>query len=177
MRSARSVQLMLGAAACGGLLLAASATLDERPLVVWNATDSAPKGLYRVHPLAAAEIQVGELVILRPDASDAALFAERGYLPADVPLLKRIAAVAGQLVCEHNRALTIDGKHVADALPTDGRGRRLNAWNGCRRVLDDEVFVLMADVPASLDGRYFGPTPLRSVTGRATPIWTWDGHR
>ena len=30
------------------------------------------------------------------------------------------------------------------------------------------------DEPASLDGRYFGPIPLRAITGRAKPLWTFD---
>jgi type IV secretory pathway protease TraF len=34
------------------------------------------------------------------------------------------------------------------------------------------MVALNADVPTSLDGRYFGPLPLSSVIGRALPLWT-----
>jgi len=33
------------------------------------------------------------------------------------------------------------------------------------------LFLLMADSPASFDGRYFGPTMPRLIVGKATPLW------
>ena len=161
----------------GLALLLASATVGAQPLLVWNATASAPIGLYRVRPVRNRPLRIGELVLIRPDAASARLYAERGYLPLGVPLLKRVVAVAGQSVCERDGVLSIDGQHVADALPADGRGRPLVAWSGCRPLRDGELFALMVDVSASLDGRYFGPTPIRSAIGRATPLWTLSAHR
>lgn len=161
----------------GFALLLLSATIGAQPLLVWNATASAPIGFYRVRPIGVQPPRIGELVLIRPDATSARLYAERGNLPLGVPLLKRVIAVAGQSVCERDGVLSIDGRHVADALPTDGRGRPLVAWSGCRPLRDGEVFVLMATVTASLDGRYFGPTPIRSVIGRATPLWILGKQR
>lgn len=166
------------ASTLGGLaLLLASATMGAQPLLVWNATASAPIGFYRVQPAGNRPLRIGELVLIRPDAENARLYADRDYLPLGVPLLKRVAAITGQPVCEQEGVLSIDGRHVADALPTDGRGRPLVAWSGCRPLCDGELFVLMATVPASLDGRYFGPTPIRSVVGRATPLWITGEQR
>lgn len=173
----RSRWRVLSGMLIGLALLLASVTVGAQPLLVWNATASAPIGLYRVLPLASRPFRIGELVLIRPDAANARLYAERGYLPLGVPLLKRVVAVAGQSVCERDGTLSIDGRHVADALPTDGRGRPLVAWSGCRPLRDGEFFVLMAEVPASLDGRYFGPTEVLSVVGRATPLWILDAHR
>ena len=175
--SRRSRWCVFGSMIVGLALLLASATIGAQPLLVWNATASAPIGFYRVRPIGVQPPRIGELVLIRPDATSARLYAERGYLPLDVPLLKRVAAVAGQRVCERDGALSIDGRHVADALPTDGQGRPLAAWSGCRPLRDGELFVLMVDVPASLDGRYFGPTPIRSVIGHATPLWILDEHQ
>ena len=36
-------------------------------------------------------------------------------------------------------------------------------WQGCRRIGDDELFLMNFDVPDSVDGRYFGPFPRGSV--------------
>jgi conjugative transfer signal peptidase TraF len=152
------------------LLLVSAACVH--PLIVWNATASAPVGFYRVLPAGQGPLRTGEFVLVRLDASTEHLYARRGYLPLGVPLLKRIAAASGQRVCERDGKLSIDGRHVADALSVDGRGRPLIPWHGCRRLQDGEVFLLMADIPASLDGRYLGPTPVRSVLGRAVPLWT-----
>jgi conjugative transfer signal peptidase TraF len=159
----------------GVALLLVSAT-GVHPLIVWNATASAPVGFYRVLPTGQKPLRMGELVLDWLDASAADLYARRGYLPLGVPLLKRIAAVSGQLICEQDGKLSIDGRHVADALRADGRGRPLIPWQGCRRLRDGEVFLLMADIPASLDGRYLGPTPIRSVLGRAVPLWTIEAR-
>jgi conjugative transfer signal peptidase TraF len=155
-----------------GMALLLVSAAGVHPLIIWNATASAPVGFYRVLSAGQGPLGTGELVLARPDASAAQLYARRGYLPLGVPMLKRIAAVSGQLICEQDGKLSIDGRHVADALPADGRGRPLIPWRGCRRLQDGEVFLLMADIPASLDGRYLGPTPIRSVLGRAVPLWT-----
>jgi conjugative transfer signal peptidase TraF len=165
---------IFGTLAGVALLLASAAGVQ--PLIVWNATASAPIGFYRVLPSGRGPLRNGELVLVQLDTPDAHLYAGRGYLPFGVPLLKRIAATTGQLVCEQNGKLSIDGRHVADALPADGRGQPLIPWHGCRLLQEGEVFLLMADIPASLDGRYLGPTPVRSVLGRAVPLWTAEAH-
>ena len=161
--------VIIGMLAGIAFLVASAAGLH--PLIVWNATASAPIGFYRLQPVGEGPLRNGDLVLVWPDAASAQLYAERGYLPLGVPLLKRIAATAGQIVCEQDGMVSIDGRHVADALPADGRGRPLIPWRGCRPLRDGEVFLLMADVPASLDGRYLGPTSVGSVLGRATPLW------
>jgi conjugative transfer signal peptidase TraF len=154
-----------------GVVLAITSSLVEpRPILVWNATASAPRGLYCIAPLTG--LQGGDLVLVQPDSASAALYAERGYLPLGVPLLKRVGALRGMRVCEHAGDVTIEGRHVANALPTDGWGRPMTAWSGCRSLRDGEFFALNADVPTSLDGRYFGPSLLSSVIGRAIPVWT-----
>ena len=87
----------------GPLLLAASA-VQARPLVVWNATASTPVGLWRVLSGATRkQLRVGNCVLFWPDRRNAQLFARRGNRPHSVPLLKRVAAIAGQTICERDR--------------------------------------------------------------------------
>lgn len=139
------------------------------PLLLWNASASAPVGLYRV--ISSAPIQRGDMVLVRTPDSVRDLAAEHGYLPLNVPLVKRVAALAGDMVCAIGDDLSINGKWVASRLERDHLGRPLPHWEGCRR-LGDEVFPLMADVPTSFDGRYFGPVPTSAVIGRLVPLWT-----
>jgi conjugative transfer signal peptidase TraF len=160
---------ILPAGMLGLALLAGSAVATPRPLLAWNATASAPIGFYRVQP--AGTLYIGELVLARPPAPLAVLFARRGYLPLGVPLLKHVAALAGDRVCRTGLRITIDGRFVALALARDHLGRPLPGWSGCRRLADGEVFLLNADVPVSLDGRYFGPLSITAIVGRATPLW------
>ena len=55
-----------------------------------------------------------------------------GYLPRGVPLLKHVAALAGQTVCRIGRSVTVDAIEMGDARERDGRGRALPVWEGCR---------------------------------------------
>src|SRR5512132_3425293 len=56
------------------------------PWLVWNASASAHIGLYRVVP--GADVERGDMVLVRPPESVRQLAAERGYLPQKVPLVK-----------------------------------------------------------------------------------------
>src|SRR3546814_5334919 len=90
--------------------------------------------------------------------------AERGYLGRDVPLLKHVAAKAGQRVCRIGANVGVDGRAVTVALIRDRNGRSLPAWQGCRTLAAGELLLLNPDHPDSLDGRYFGPLPDRKST-------------
>ena len=141
------------------------------PRLIWNASASIPVGLYRLHKIDTPEI--GELVAVAPPEPIARYLAERNYLPRKVPLLKHAAALSGQMVCRAGTLITIDGKEVATALDRDKQGHELPIWSGCHR-LAGEVFLLNADIPDSLDGRYFGALPADTILGAVTPIWTRD---
>jgi type IV secretory pathway protease TraF len=88
-----------------------------------------------------------------------------------VPLLKPVAAVAGEQVCIEQRWLQIQGTWVGPVLH-EAHGMALPQWRGCHIVQEGDVFLASA-VPNSLDSRYFGPVPITSLTGQATPLFTW----
>jgi conjugative transfer signal peptidase TraF len=159
------------AAACALCGYAAGAPgSPQRAVFIWNATASAPIGLYRV--MHSRALSRGDLVLAVPAPSLAAFAARRGYLPRGIPLVKRIAAAAGDAVCARGDAIFIDGRFAAARLAADGNGRQLPSWSGCRTLRSGEVFLLMANVRASFDGRYFGPTPASQVVGLLDPLWT-----
>ncbi|GAA4411062.1 hypothetical protein GCM10011450_28700 [Advenella faeciporci] len=111
------------------------------------------------------------IVLARLPADAAALAAQRGYLPAHIPLLKRVGAVASQHVCIIAGQVRIDGVPMAVALSADRLGRPLPSWAHCRLLLEDELFLLSATNPASFDSRYFGPVSASVVIGVARPVW------
>lgn len=152
-----------------GLGLIGLATLARpAPWLVWNASASAPMGFYRVLPGDAVR---GDLVLVRTPESARQLAAERGYLPHDVPLVKRAAALDGDTVCAAGDAISINGRVVAKRLARDRLGRPLPTWSGCHLLDGGEVFLLMEGVSDSFDGRYFGPTPTAAIIGRLAPLW------
>src|SRR5690606_8428551 len=111
------------------------------------------------------------LVLIRLPREAKSLAAQRGYLPANVPLLKSVAAVAPQRVCVQGSQVRIDGVLVARRLRWDRQGRALPDWQSCRRLVGDELFLLSSSNPASFDSRYFGPVSADAVIGRAQPLW------
>lgn len=151
--------------AVGGLSL-----VPITPRLIWNASASTPVGLYALDP--ADRLEVTDLVALHAPEPLAGFLATRGYLPPGVLLLKRVLGLPGQSVCRNGRTITVDGVEMGEALARDHDGRDLPAWQGCRRIGADEVFLMNWQVPDSLDGRYFGPIPRASIVGRATPVLT-----
>lgn len=142
---------------------------DPAPRLVWNASASVPIGLYRV---TGGTPQRSDLVLALPPPTVRRLAAERGYLTAGVPLVKRIAATTGDIVCAADQTLFINGVAVATMLASDGRGRPMPQWHGCVTLGADSVLLLLADVPTSFDGRYFGPSRRTDLRGRLVPLWT-----
>lgn len=163
--------------ACGLAALAWASFVHPFPRLIYNPSDSVPVGWYRVDPLRhrpdspPRPLSVGSIVLasLPPDA--AALAARRGYLPAGVPLLKRVGAVAPQEVCIAGGIVRIDGVPSAAVLRADRWGRPLPSWQQCRRLEPGELFLLSVTNPASFDGRYFGPVRASAVIGVAHSVW------
>ena len=160
--------LALVALGCG---IAATIAVLPRPLLVWNASASAPIGLYSVG--GADHIAKGDMVVARLAEPYRSLAAKRHYLPANVPLVKRVAAVPGDRICARGNLLFVNGRPVAARLGIDARGRAMPWWRGCVRLRGDQLLLLMTDSPASFDGRYFGASAHRDVIGRARLLWAW----
>lgn len=154
----------------GGALVALTAplALDPVPRLVWNASASAPIGLWRITP--AAPIGVGDHVLVEPPPAVRRLAAQRHYLPANVPMIKAVAAVSGDKVCAAGPWIEVNDRPVALRRAADRRGRKLPWWSGCQRLSNGAIF-LLNPAPDSFDGRYFGPVSKAAVIGKAAPLW------
>lgn len=161
-RRGSAVAVLVGAL---GLTLAA----PIRPLLVWNATPSAPVGLYAIS--APHDVARGDMVIARLSPPWRALADARRYVPASVPLVKRVAAQPGDTVCARGNAIFIDGNLRARRRLFDGHGLLMPWWQGCT-TLREGMVLLLNDNPASFDGRYLGPTKRGDIVGRAHLLWS-----
>lgn len=159
----------VGPASVLGVLACLATLPTPTPIAMWNASASMAIGLYLVAPSGPA--RRGDVVIVALPRDASALAAKRGYLPARVPAIKRIAAVAGDEVCARGDQLFVNGRIVAARLRADAQGRPLQQWRACRR-LGDEILVL-GDGRRSFDGRYFGPIARDAVIGLARLVWAW----
>ena len=161
--------------ACMGISLAAlcmPAMVQVPVRLVYNPSHSVARGWYRIEP--PDSLHVGSIVLVRLPADAVALAAQRGYLPAGIPLLKRIGAMAPQSVCVRGSVVRIDGASVAAVLAQDGTHRPMPTWTQCRTLAEDELFLLSNAHPASFDSRYFGPVHASAVIGSAHALCTWN---
>ncbi|MBA1263228.1 S26 family signal peptidase [Ectopseudomonas chengduensis] len=169
---------LAGLSAVGLAALAWASFVQPLPRLIYNPSDSVPVGWYRVEPLQPRAgslprpLSVGSIVLVRLPADATALAAQRGYLPAHIPLLKRVGAVAPQHACIVADQVRINGAPVATVLPADRLDRPLPSWLQCRPLAEDELFLLSVTNPASFDSRYFGPVSASAVIGVARPIWS-----
>lgn len=159
------------AIACVGLMAALGATsvTAPRPRLVWNASASAPIGLYAVGD--AADLARGDMVIARLPDEFRMFAARRHYLPANVPLVKRVAAIPGDKMCAVGARIFVNGRLIASRLARDGPGRVMPRWTGCARLAEGRYFLLMAESGASFDGRYFGVSEASDIVGKARLLW------
>ena len=160
----------LAATALAVLVIGGISVTEIAPRLIWNASASLPLGLYRVEP--PINLALGDLVAVTLPAPLAQFVTARGYIGPGVPLLKRVAALPGTRVCREETTITVDSQAVGEARERDSLGRPLPVWRGCRLIVGGEIFLMNRDVGDSLDGRYFGPLPLGSVTARIVRLWT-----
>lgn len=141
--------------------------------IIYNPTESAPKGYYL---MVNSPIQKGDYVLAGIPKIARKLAANRQYLPMDIPILKPVRAQRGDHVCVKKYQLLINGKHMARLLEKDSRGRILVSWRGCRSLTEGEFFLLSTYSPVSFDSRYFGPVNRNMVIGKAVPLWIFEGQ-
>ena len=145
----------------GGLVLAA--VLSTR-WVRLNGSPSVPRGVYRLADVAPP-LARGTLVVLPVPVS------VQPWHSRWMPLLKPVAAIAGDVVCVQDLGLWINGE-LYGLVWRDAEGKPLPQWTGCLIVQDGTVF-LASRAPNSLDGRYWGLTPVAHLTAQAIPLVTW----
>lgn len=138
----------------------------------WNASPSAPRGLWRLDrerswkrgDFVFACLPAGELVELA---------LARNYVPSGTcpsgaaPVLKRVAGLPGDAVRIEVDGVTINDVMVPATAPSqlDARGRQLPDATGYQRLLRDEVLLLSDRHGGGFDGRYWGALPTHAVLG------------
>lgn len=165
---ARRRMALLAFSALVAVPLAASACWRPPVLLLWNASASVPPGLYAVRH--DRPVRSGDLVAAAIPGTVRQLAASRRYLPAGVPVVKRVAAGPGDRVCARGPEIRINGRPAALRRRRDPAGRTMPWWTGCRGLGPGQIF-LLADNALSFDGRYFGTSSKKDVAGRAQLLW------
>lgn len=136
-----------------------------------NITPSEPVGFYR---RIDGKPERDALVLLKQPQNRRASVL-RPYLPINLPLIKRVAAITSDIVKIDRSGVRINGVYWPDSAPLshDRGGRMLTAYPfGTYRVASSELWV-MSNNPRGLDSRYFGPVHVGSVISPLVPVMTW----
>lgn len=158
--------LTLGGAALGLLALA---SVERDPKVLYNPSLSAPIGWYEI--TQTEEYFVGDLVAAWLPKDAEILAQRRGYLPENTPVIKTIAAAAGDEYCVKDDALKIVGQPDRLILSTDSQGRDMpGQLEGCRRLKSGKFLLVSNLIETSFDSRYFGEVDRSELIGRAELI-------
>jgi conjugative transfer signal peptidase TraF len=164
--TAKHRKIMLAMTTIGIAFLAVKPLINPLPLVIWNASESAPIGLYLV---AKRQPKIGEIAVIKPTDWVQIYASSRGYLPQDVWLLKPNYAVHPSIICRFGPHVFVNGKQVAKAKIVDKMHRVLKVWKGCIVLSSTQYFVLGRHRD-SFDSRYFGPVEQSQVVGTAFPL-------
>jgi conjugative transfer signal peptidase TraF len=147
-----------------------------------NESPSLPIGIWRVSPLDH-DLRRDDIVSFCPPDSSA--FREvrgRDYVGRGLceegyePLLKPVAAVAGDHLSRTDEGISINGHLIANSkrLDRDGSGRPLPSPGANNLIVaKDEVWVISSYNPLSFDSRYFGPVPISKIEGLARPLFVF----
>ena len=135
-----------------------------------NISPSTPLGLYRLAAVTRP-LTHGTLVVLPVPVS-----IQPWHSPW-VPLLKPVAAVAGDVVCVWGGTLWVwtqpgSPPRWYGLVWQQAQGKMLPRIDGCLAVEAGHIFLASA-ARNSLDSRYFGTVPVTTITAQAVPLFTW----
>ena len=161
-------------------VVAAAAMAHVGYSVTANLTPSVPVGLYVAdHRIGA--ITRGEIVSFGPHNAAARYGFQRGWIKPGGTYIKRVAAIAGDMVCVDNEltvATNVAGKlgaleRIGPVAEVDRNGRPLpHELEGCHRVPAGYFLPVGDGLPNSYDGRYYGFVPVLAVQATLSPMWT-----
>jgi conjugative transfer signal peptidase TraF len=149
-----------------------------------NETSSAPIGLWRVAPVAGPLTRGAYVSFCPPDTPIFRLAQERGYLAKGAcasgfqPLLKPVAAIAGDRIVLDEKGLWVNGELISNsrAEDQDRLGRPLPTLSFRSAIVPrGEVWLLSSFHASSFDSRYFGPVNVVGIEEIATPMWVSSG--
>ena len=148
--------------------------------LTYNHTPSVPAGIWIEAEASPKSPAMGEVVRICLDPDHQAEYRERGFLKwglecnGSEALLKPVGALSGTLYSVSEQGILINGKLIPETAPLKqgGDGKPLR-WGGGGIVPPGHV-LLIAQMPTSLDSRYFGPVAIDRIQATMRPVWTWQ---
>jgi conjugative transfer signal peptidase TraF len=149
-----------------------------------NFTASMPLGIYRLDHVAPSAMQRGMLVAVCAPAGAAEQGRRLRYIATGVcsgnsePLLKTIAAIAGDIITVGSDGVSVNGHLLRNSKPleVDSSGRPMTRWPIGRYRISRGAVWLYANHERSWDSRYWGPVPTRNILASVAPVVVIGRH-
>ena len=137
--------------------------------LVYNSTASVPVGWYLL--ITPNDISKGDMVVFTLPEKMQVLAEERGWLPRNTKLLKRVGAIAGEIYgVNQSQQFYVGGVYCGQARSVDGKGRKMPSLSHGGHIVEKDSFLPVGDNPKSFDGRYYGTVPLSCVEYKAVMV-------
>jgi signal peptidase I len=138
-----------------------------------NTSRSVSTGIWKIDAISGTA-QKGDYAVIPPDAQPAYDFAvDRGYVSAGTSMLKKIAAIAGDVVGYDSEieCVTVNGEILPDTslFLYDSAGRRLHHIKFPVCLQKEEVWLSSENI-RGYDSRYFGPVSADRII-KVVPIF------
>ena len=132
-------------------------------------SNSMPKGLYLTTPINTPKKD--STVLFYTSAATEQLMKQRQWITYKTPIMKKVAAVPGDLACIEDHHLLINNQYYSSIATIDSKKRPLPQLAFCRTLKNNEYFLISNYSEKSFDSRYFGPIPREKIIAKATPLW------
>ena len=160
---------------CGLSLIGLSGFRTD-PTFLYNRTESAPIGWYRIEQ--SHSYSIGDRVASRLPNQVQKLADERRYLPPGSPVIKTIFAGPGDTYCVRVPFFSVGDHGAFEILTADSQGRKMPALvGGCRSLKAGEYVLLSKRSIGSFDSLYFGPVNETDIIGKAVWIGKYEASK
>jgi conjugative transfer signal peptidase TraF len=134
----------------------------------YQVSDSVPRGFYLLLP--PRFLQRGDLVTFFPPENTEQFLQDKHWVPRSGVLMKYIAALPGDEVCNQNGELLINHVAVAPIYQFYAPEKELPQTPFCGKLLNQQYLLVSTKIARSFDGRYFGPVSERNILHKAVRI-------
>ena len=118
-------------------------------------TDSMKKGVFLYAPLPQ-KIKQNDVVLFNLSPKWLKFLLNKGYLKKSIPVMKKVFATQGDLVCIKRGKVYINQRFISKVLQFDHKNHRLPKIKICRILKNGEFFLMSTKIPNSFDSRYMG---------------------
>ena len=134
--------------------------------LTYSTTLSMPKGFYLIKPFAS--LKHGDIVEFYPPVAIRDFLKQKHWAPRSGLLLKHVYGIPEDFVCTQNNFIFINGAKIAPIYKFYAPGKKLPQISLCRKLNQDEYFLLSTTISNSFDSRYFGPVSRKDIVGEAS---------